>query len=404
MKHLYSGMFRQQNIDPRSLEVPSRARPLTATPFLANFDLLKREAPMAAYFTLLESKNEYTELFDLPGPARSLGGIKICYPQTNVRLCAELLSAATGILDKSRARNRSRLCGSAAYTCLAVCRRADFPGKIDLQLYASRGEGYHRNKPAANSNGNGFPHQPATLVVDSLLPAFPVDHDDVHPYSRQNMFLPQREMCDARESGSTDSLGVSALTRRRRRQMRDTGVGASHATQLRFLTLLKHRYPLFAWSSSLRFEYIKQIIAASDFTVIDDALNNADPFFTQWVSVDRITVLWKSDKMGDSFGESIAICWGGSPQVYTGTMIRAHVAVNKADWGEKTERSKTGKKDPRTFPGDVLAASGGEEEERTERREDGHRPSTYSNQCIQLQYEEATCSQLWIQFQRRPAS
>ncbi|KAK1135251.1 hypothetical protein K0M31_008022 [Melipona bicolor] len=48
-------------------------------------------------------------------------------------------------------------------------------------------------------------------------------------------------------------------------------------------------------------------------------------------------------------------------------MIRAHVAVNKADWGEKTERSKTGKKDPRTFPGDVLAASGGEEEERTEK-------------------------------------
>lgn len=50
-------------------------------------------------------------------------------------------------------------------------------------------------------------------------------------------------------------------------------------------------------------------------------------------------------------------------------------------------------------PGDVLVASGeveveGDEEEEAKRREDGHRPSTYSNQCIQSQCEEATCSQL----------
>ena len=43
------------------------------------------------------------------------------------------------------------------------------------------------------------------------LPAFLVDYDDIHPYSRQNMLFPQREMCDVQESDSMDSLGVSAL-------------------------------------------------------------------------------------------------------------------------------------------------------------------------------------------------
>ena len=44
------------------------------------------------------------------------------------------------------------------------------------------------------------------------LPAFPVDYDDIHLYSRQNMFLSQREMCDVEEGGSMNSLAVSALT------------------------------------------------------------------------------------------------------------------------------------------------------------------------------------------------
>lgn len=44
------------------------------------------------------------------------------------------------------------------------------------------------------------------------LPAFPVDYDDIHLYSRQNMFFSQREMCDVQEGSGKDSLGVSALT------------------------------------------------------------------------------------------------------------------------------------------------------------------------------------------------
>lgn len=43
------------------------------------------------------------------------------------------------------------------------------------------------------------------------LPAFPVDYDDIHQYSRQNMFLSQREMCDVQEGGGIDSLAVSAI-------------------------------------------------------------------------------------------------------------------------------------------------------------------------------------------------
>lgn len=53
---------------------------------------------------------------------------------------------------------------------------------------------------------------PVSRSFVTQLPALPVDYHDIHLYSRQNMFFSQREMCDAREGGSTlDNLGVSAL-------------------------------------------------------------------------------------------------------------------------------------------------------------------------------------------------